>query len=355
MQKLRLFVFGFVLCALAGQAATQIPGNDPRISVMGRAEWDGEALQMGFPGVTLRFVYRGPAPVIKLYASTEDCYFNLACNGWEPVVIHLKLGSNTLTPPSGVAPARGWLIELVRRTESFQGTAALAGIELPAGCEILPPPPLPHRKLLIIGDSPATGEYIDRQPPEYIRTARSFNAPRSYGMLLGRWLNAQVHIVGYGGQGLTRDWAGKPTDITLPLVYSRALPDKRDSWWDPQRYQADAVVVNVGTDSDHDMISDQALTEAYAGFVRRIRADYPKAGIVLCQSSFQKEDSAARTQLWHVLVEVQTRQARAGDRRVSLARCRFYPGTPDDGHLVAFQQEQLAQEILPVVKRAAGW
>ena len=129
------------------------------------------------------------------------------------------------------------------------------------------------------------------------------------------------------GRGLTRDWAGKPTDITLPLVYSRALPDKRDSGWDPQRYQADVIVVNVGTDSDHDLISDQVLTGAYAGFVQRIRTDYPKAGIVLCQSSFQKEDSAARAQLWRVLMEVQTRQAKAGDQRVALARCRYYPGS----------------------------
>ncbi len=333
----------------------KIAGNDPRIAVMGRTEWDGSALQMGFPGVTLRFVYRGPAPKLKLNASTGDCYFNLACNGWDPVVIHLKQGANEITPPSGIAPANGWVIELARRTEAFQGTVGFAGLELAAGCELLPPPAWPERKLLFIGDSTTTGEYVDRMPPEYDATARSFNAPRSFAALLGRGLKAQTQLVAYGGQGLIRDWAGKPSHSLLPLIYSRALPDNEDSHWAPQWYQADAVIVNVGTDSDHGMPTDAELTEAYATFVQRIRADYPRAGIVICQNSHQHEDSPARAQLLRVLQEVQARQRKSGDERVYVARCHFYPGTPNDGHIVAFQQEELAEEILPVLKQATGW
>lgn len=332
-----------------------IPGNDPRIAVMGRTEWDGSALQLGFPGVTLRLRYRGPAPALRFFASTGDCYFNLSCNGWDPVVIRLKRGANAIVPPAGIAPEEGWVIELARRTESFQGTVGFEGVELPPGAELLSPPAWPERKLLFIGDSTTTGEYVDRFPPEYDATARSFNAPRSFAALLGRRLNAQTHLVAYGGQGLMRDWAGKATDVLLPLIYSRALPDKVGSSWNPRWYPADAVIVNVGTDADHGLPAGAELTEAYAAFVARIRADYPKAAIVLCQNSHQPENSPARAQLLRVLEEVQARQKQSDDQRVFVARCRFYPGTPNDPHLVAFQQEQLADELLPVLKRATGW
>ena len=344
-----------VLTCQPANKAGFIPGNDPRVAVMGRTEWDGSAMQMGFPGVVLRLCYRGPAPTLRLNASTADCYFNLSCNGWDPVVVRLKAGANAITPPTGVAPAQGWLLELVRRTEAFQGTVGFAGVELPEGCELLPPPAWPARKLLFIGDSTTTGEYIHRVPPEYDATARSFDASRSYAAVLGRRLQAQTHLVAYGGQGLIRDWAGKPTKILLPLIYLRALPDKEDSKWDPQRYQADVVIVNVGTDSDRGMPPDAELTDAYAGLVKRIRLDHPSAGIVICQNSHQHEGSPEKAQLLRVLEEVRSRQARAGDQRVFIALCHFYPGTANDGHIVAFQQEQLAEEILPVIRQAAGW
>ena len=62
---------------------------------------------MGFPGITIRFVYRGPAPVLRLHPGSENCNFNLARNGWDPVVIHLAPGDNEIALPTGVAPAEG--------------------------------------------------------------------------------------------------------------------------------------------------------------------------------------------------------------------------------------------------------
>jgi hypothetical protein len=67
---------------------TLVAANDPHFAYMGRVALAGGGAMLGFPGITLRFVYRGPAPTLRLRAGSVNCYFNLACNGWDPVILH---------------------------------------------------------------------------------------------------------------------------------------------------------------------------------------------------------------------------------------------------------------------------
>jgi len=351
-----------------GAGATESPARpgvlvaptDPRIAYMGRLELSEGGARMGFPGVTIRFAYRGPAPSIRMTGDSPNCFFNLSCNGWDPVLIHLKAGPNEVVLPTGAAPAVGWVVELVRRTESWMGTASLDGLLLPEGCELVPPPAFPARKLLFIGDSLTCGEYDERFPPENDSTPRTTNAARSYAMVLARWLNAQVHLVSYGGRGITRDWAGKSDVATAPVFFERALPDKEGSVWDHSRYQPDVIVINDGTDFDGGPLDVARFTDAYAVFVARVRAVHPSAYILLTESGFQSDGSdgrsrASRDRLLETIREVADRRHKVGDLRVGVARTGFFPGTPTNSHLVAFQQEQIALDLLGPLREAGGW
>jgi lysophospholipase L1-like esterase len=327
---------------------------------MGRTEMVHGQARMGFPGITVRFAYRGPAPVLKLTGDTANCFFNLSCNGWDPVVIRLKPGANDIPLPTGVAPSSGWTIELVRRTESWMGTAAFDGLLLPAGCELLVPPAWPKRKLMFIGDSLTCGEYLERFPPEDDATPRATNAARSYGMLLAKWLDAQVHLVSYGGRGITRDWAGKADVNTLPVFFPRALPDDPASRWDHTTYSPDVIVINVGTDFDAGPLDETTFTAAYAAFVAQVRAVHPQALLLLCESGFMSDGTngksrATRDQLLRTMQRVADQCHEAGDGQVRVIRCGFYPGTASDGHVVAFQHEQIALELLGQLKQLTGW
>ena len=71
---------------------------------MGRIELSDTRARMGFPGVTIRFVYRGPAPVLKMSGGSSNCYFNLSCDGWDPVVIRLQPGTNEIALPTAPRP-----------------------------------------------------------------------------------------------------------------------------------------------------------------------------------------------------------------------------------------------------------
>jgi lysophospholipase L1-like esterase len=345
--------------AVRAQPAAVGPG-DPRITYMGRLEMSEKGAQMGYPGVTIRFAYRGPAPQVRLTGDSADCYFNLSCNGWDPVLIHLKLGQNVIALPTGAAPRDGWTVELVRRTESWMGTASFGGILVPDGGEIMAAPPLPPRKLMFIGDSLTCGEYDERFPPENDSTARSTNAARSYGMLLAKWLGAQVHLVAYGGRGITRDWSGRIDVNTVAVFFPRSLPDKEGSVWDHSRYQPDVVVINDGTDFDGGPLDLGKFTDAYAAFVAQVRSAYPGAYILLTESGFQSDGSdgrprTSRDQLLRTIQEVAGRRHGAGDGRVRVVHTGFFPGTPSNSHLVAFQQEQIALDLLGPIREVTGW
>lgn len=341
-------------------APTAIAANDARIAYMGRVELSAHTARMGYPGITIRFVYRGPAPTLKLTASSPNCFFDLACNHWDPVIIRLKPGENQIALPTGIAPEKGWLIELVRRTESWMGAATFDGLLLPEHGELLPAPAWPERKLMFIGDSLTCGEYIERFPPEDDATPRSTNAARSYGMLLAKWLGTQVHLVSYGGRGIIRDWAGKTDVNTVPVFFPRTLPDETEPLWDHARYQPDVIAINIGTDFDASIPEEAAYIEAYAAFVAQVRAAHPRAFLLLCESGFQSDGSdgrprVSRDQLWRTMTAVVDRRRAAGDARVRVVKTGFHPGTPSDGHLVAFQHEQVALDLLGPIRDVTGW
>jgi hypothetical protein len=357
-------VFPAALFAHAAESGAtsfaSIAPNDPRIAYMGRIELSDTHARMGFPGVTIRFVYRGPAPVLKLSGGSPNCFFNLSCNGWDPVVIHLQQGTNEIALPTGTAPASGWSIELVRRTESWMGTATFDGLLLPAGCELLPAPAWPERRLMFIGDSVTCGEYNERFPPENDRSPRTTNAGRSYGMLLARWLNAQVHLVSYGGRGIIRNWDGKTNVNTVPVFFPRTLPDDPAPTWDPAKYSPNVIVINDGTDLDSGPMDDAKFIDAYAAFVVTVRKAHPGAYILLSESPFQTDGSdgrprTERDQLLRTIEAVVERCHHAGDMRIRVVRTGYQPGTPTDTHPVAFQHEQIARDFLGPIRDVTGW
>ena len=179
-------------------------------------------------------------------------------------------------------------------------------------------------------------------------------------MLLAKWLGAQAHLVSYGGRGITRDWSGK-TDVNIvPVFFPRTLPDKEGSVWDHSRYVPDVIVINDGTDFDAGSQDEAKFTDAYATFVGQVRAAYPSAYILLSESGFQSDGSdgrprTGRDQLLRTMNAVVRRQSEVGDTRIRVVHTGFFPGTPTNPHLVAFQHEQIALDLLGPIRDVAGW
>ncbi len=316
---------------------------------------------MGFPGIKFCFRYTGPAPALHFRADTPDCCFNLSCNGWEPVVLHLLQGSNRIPLPTGAAGPEGCTVELVRRTEAWQGMADFLGLEMPAGTRLLEAPVWPTRRLLFIGDSITSGEGIDLFPAAASANPRWSNAARSFGMLLGRWLDAQVHLVSYGGRGLTRTWDNRTDQANAPQFFERCLPDDPSPLWNHGHYVPDAIVVCLGTNDFSSSLPDEsAFTAAWLKFLARMRAVHAGTPILLAESPIfpdapEAPDIGKRRLLRRCLEAVAHEYSLAGDNTVQVAPVGHQPGTYLDAHPVAFQHERIALELLPRLRALTGW
>jgi hypothetical protein len=180
-------------------------------------------------------------------------------------------------------------------------------------------------------------------------------------MLLGRWLDAQVHLVSYGGRGVVTDWAGRTETNNAPQFFPLSLPDDPTALWDHSRYDPDVIIISLGTADYLDRIPDEGrFIQRYIDFLDDVRSAHPEPPIILTESvTFTEEPGTKRHPMRRALrqsLESVIDQIRStGEEKITLAPLSHQPGTPADPHPVAFQHEQIALELMGPVKEATGW
>lgn len=368
----RLTRFTLFLAAFAGingEANAQtdefafVAADAGDVAIMGRVAMIDGSARMGFPGVSLRFNYVGPSPTLRMTGESENCYFNVSLNGADPVVMRLEQGENEVELPYGVAPASGWVVDIVRRTESWMGEAVFHGLSLPEGCELLAPPSYPRRRLMFIGDSTTCGEYNERFPPIEEISPATTNAARSFAMIIAKELNAQAHLIAYGGQGIVRDWSGETEGekvVLAPQYFERSAPSREEAFWNHRNYTPEVIVISLGTDFDAGLIEQETYNEIYLGFVMQVRTSHPLSHIIMTDSAFLSDEPGsqsfeAREVLRMTLETVLAQSREAGDERIHYVRSGYYPGTKKDTHLIVQQHRALAKELLGPIRQITGW
>ncbi len=335
--------------------AADYAADDPHVSYEGRtAPGTDHRVRMGFPGIILRVRANAATVKVKVNASSETVFFNLSVDGAESRRVLVPKGESTLTlaefPTAGTH-----VIELVRRTESWQGTCEVLGVDTTGG-ELLEPPPLSTRKLLFIGDSVTCGEGTEPEASPDPRNPARANAAASYGMKLARTFNAQCNLVSYGGRGVIRDWQGDRTVMTGPQFYELALPDDPKARWDPARYVPDAIGICLGTNDFSRGIPDQnEFVNAYVEFVRKIQRDAPHAFIFLIDSPILNDgpgEGPKRSACGAYLDEV---VKKVDSPNVRHAPVKHYNGAPDNAHPTGADHTGIAHELEPLFRAALKW
>jgi len=335
--------------------ATEYRADDPLISYEGRTARTSDGhVQWGFPGITMRLEAQAPELRIRLTASTDTVYFNLAVDGSVPKLVRAPKGEGTLTLYSGLV-GLAHRVELVRRTESWQGTCEILEIEAVDGA-LRPPPPLPQRRLMFIGDSVTCGQGTEPERATEVQNPLRANAAVSYGKLLARAFGAQCALVSYGGRGVIRDWQGNRTTATGPQFYELALPDEPHALWNHASYVPDAIGVALGTNDFSRGIPDQnEFVNAYVEFVRKLQRDAPGAHVFLIDSPILSDapnEAPKRSVLGAYIDEVVTK---VGSPNVTHARTRHYLGAKDDAHPTAEDHRGIAAELKPQLRAALAW
>ncbi len=330
-------------------APSEVPALSPFLSFEGRtAKMVSGVVRAGFPGVVLRARIDGPRLVLHTTASTENLYLDIRIDGAAPKRVHLAKGALDLVVYDG--PAGEHSVEIARRNESWEGVWDLTGASTPGG-RFLPPPPLPPKRLMFIGDSITCGAACDvaRDDPREDMTVN--DAQKTYAKLLSGRLNAQCHLVAYGGRGVIRDWQGIRDTRNAPQFYELAAPDEPTMIWNPADYVPDAIVVMLGTNDFNQGIPDEnEFINAYVEFVDKVRRDAPRAMILLTDSPIVSDgDLPKRTVLTAYVNEV---VRRANSPLVAHAPVSHYPGRPGNGHPIAEDHVAIATELEPLLRKA---
>jgi lysophospholipase L1-like esterase len=338
-----------------------VPATAPGILIEGRyAPTDEGAARLGFPGTALHFRVHGRELAMRVNASSDEVYFDVGVDGVEPVRLRAHAGEGDYVLLQETVPA-DHLLEITRRSESWQGTCEIQGFALGPEGVLLDPAALPARKLMFIGDSITCGAALDIRTNDPLtgKTAHgdeTSNARLSYGKLLAKRLNAQCVLVSYGGRGVIRDWQGIRKINNAPQFYELALPDDPSCLWRQNSYAPDAIAICLGTNDFSQGVPDEnEFVNAYVEFIRKIRRDSPQARIFLLDSPMLADppgQTPKRTVLHAYLEEI---AALIHQPEVQLAAVSHYEGIPGNGHPTRADHEAIAAELEPQFRAALHW
>ena len=233
-------------------AASILDGQvtDPNIAYVGRwntsstvatAHWAGAYLQTAFTGTTVKVKARN---AVSFYASIDGGSYRLFSN----VSGTVNLTSKPLT--SGTHSLR---------VEYSSGDMIFEGLVLGSGAHTVAPS-VPTPLLEFVGDSITSG----------YRTPRL--ALDSYGWKTGEALHVRHTLIAHPSYCLV----GQTGCVGQSTQFFDTDSTGSQSW-DFSRYQATAVIINLGTNDLGHNVSTSQFQSAYITFLRNIRAKYPNA------------------------------------------------------------------------------
>ena len=241
--------------------------NVGRIMLLGRIDTGNpKSPRLGYPGTGFVVHFQGSSLALLLSCDSEKSALTVVVDHGAPALTMLRKGEQSIVLASGLG-AGPHIVEVYKRTETWQGIITLSSVKLSTDGALLASQVLPARKLMFIGDSVTCGAGVDNNPTCTENPSHPISdAYRSFGMELGRRLDAQTHLVCYGGRGLDRDYRGLGvTDNVLnaPQFLDSSIPSDETANrapWNYRRWTPDGIVVSLGT-NDFNLQKTKPLDE----------------------------------------------------------------------------------------------
>ncbi|MFI7635892.1 GDSL-type esterase/lipase family protein [Nonomuraea sp. NPDC049400] len=300
--------------------------TDPNIRFVGR--WDtrnGTAYVPGWAGAYLKTAFTGTTVKLK-QRNTIDLYYSI--DGGPDVYLQNMSGAVNLTPTPLAAGNHSLRVSYRVVAGSYRGDAVFQGLVFDPGAHTLPTEPA-RGMVEFVGDSITVG------------TTSSKNALTAYGWLVGEQLGLDHMQVAQGGACLVSTADGC-VGLDRRFVKVSAVDGAVDH--DFTRYQADVVVINLGTNDVGHGVSTAQFQSSYVGLLRTIRGKYPKAAILALKTfrgRYVPETQAA----------VQTVN-NAGDRNVFFVNTDGWvppDGLSDAVHPNDIGHRAIAAKLAPIV------
>lgn len=338
-----------------------VHASDARVAVEGRVVRTGDGgLRFGYPGVSLHL--RVNAANLNLLAKStgSDSYLEYQVEGRPPQSVKLSRRLQAIPIITG-HQAEEYRVTITHRSESWHGEVTIEGFEVGDGA-LLAAPNLPRRRILLIGDSVTCGEAVDR-PRHSVQCEKEnswWNPRASYGMLLAERLNAQAHLLCYGGRGLTRSWNGRTDELQAPDFFELAIPEPNRRYsWNHQQFQPDLILVSLGTNDFNPDLGPypdkEDFVSAYVEFAHKLLRVHSRAQIVITEGPMVNDhhgDQRQKTTLIEYLSQV---VERVNHPRLNYLPSQHYPGDECDAHPTQDQHRAMAADWLPHLKSLLNW
>lgn len=274
-------------------------------------------------------------------------YLEVIVDGKDPVRIQTTKKTDTITLAAGLNNGMH-TFTLCKDTESNIGYIEVAGLICD---QLLPPPPLPQRKMEFIGNSITCGAGMDQSavPCHTGLWQDQHNAYMAYGPRTARLLNAQWHLTSVSGIGLMHSCCN--LDMVMGQVFDKIDMRTNAIKWDFSLYQPDVVTICLG---QNDGVQDSArFVTNYIGFVKNVRLHYANSNIV-CLTSPMANDTL-KTFLTKSLKAVVTELNNTGDKKVSYYVFKQWYHNGCDYHPDMDEHRQIADELTMYIKTLKHW
>ena len=321
----------------------------PAVHYVGRVDTSGSAARFAWSGTGAIVRFNGTSAAVDLSGGQE---YTVVVDGTVGPKLAAAEGVNQLA--QGLA-AGVHTVELYRRTEASLGESEIRGFDFGGGALLAPAQVT--RRLEFIGDSITCGYGNEGANASCGFTPQTENHYLSYAALTARELHAELSTVAWSGKGVVCNYGDDAASCTdpLPTYYDRILPNRADSAWDYARFQADAVVVNLGTnDLSTSSDPDQATFEAaYKALLQRVRKHYPTAHI-LCTNG----PMLSGTDLMNVRRYIQDVVTGLADPKISTFEIATQDGSDGfgcDSHPSLARHQKMAAVVTAALKAALGW
>jgi lysophospholipase L1-like esterase len=315
-------------------------GDDPRVRYEARTltDWRGR-VRFAWPRSAVHLRFHGAGLSARLTDTPyEDSLrdtdiVGVEVDGGPMRRVALRDGTRDYALAAGLAPGEHTL-RLMKLTEAEVGTVRVDALTVSDGGALLAAAPAPRRRMLAVGDSITAGYGVNGPDASCGYGAGYNDASRAWVSRAADALGAELHVIAWSGRGVVRNYDPAVRE-TLPDVFARPVPTEPEGRCDLRAWRFDDVVINVGTnDTSRAGFDARRFARELASFVRRLRALYPAARVVLAVGPMLNErgpgaDCFPRAQVLAAATEAAAAERRRGPCAVSVLE--LPSATPDEG------------------------
>ena len=266
-----------------------VPANNPFIQYFGR--WDmTDSLhpRHSWPGIYLVAEFSGTSIGIRMTDSVN--YYNVYIDGKFYKVLHgTKTGETEYSLADSLPNIRHTLL-FSKRNIMFDAVFSVSGLLIDEGAVLLSPPAKPTRKIEFIGDSFTAAESNEATVQQLAWEERFpvTNIDKVFAPVVARYFDVQYQTTCRSGGGMVCDWQGN-IDVTLPILFNRALMESSEPKWDFKQWIPDLVIICLGLNDQSGLKEkDGTVTEeksaifrkGYHDFIKTVRTVYPGVTIL---------------------------------------------------------------------------